>query len=211
MPSSPYDAKGLLISSVEDNNPVIFIEHRWMHYTRNNVPKKMYKIPIGKASYLTKGDDVTILSYSHHSNEIFKICDEISKVCNFNFELIDLRSLVPLDCSAIERSIKKTGHLIIYENQEFHSCFSGEILKQITENVFDSLIKPPLLITGPKHPVPTSHFLSKHSYIDSFNAAKKIIKFMGLELSKKIFKDLNYNLKSPNEHDKPNTIFTGPF
>jgi len=211
MPSNPYDAKGLLISSVEDNNPLIFIEHRWMHYTRNNVPKSIYRIPIGKASFLSKGKDVTILSYSHHSNEILKICNEISKISNFNFELIDLRSLVPLDCSTIGKSIKKTGKLIIYENQEFHSCFSGEILKQITEKVFDSLTKPPLLISGPRYPVPTSHYLSKYSYVDSFNAAKKIIKFMGMRLSEKKFKDLNYNLEINTDHDKPNVEFTGPF
>lgn len=211
MPSNPYDAKGLLISSIQDNNPVIFIEHRWMHYTRNDVPKKMYKIPIGKASYLSKGEDVTILSYSHHSNEILKISNEISKLFNFSFELIDLRSLVPLDVSTIVKSIKKTKKLIIYENQEFHSSFSGEILKQIMDKIFDNLIKPPLLICGPKYPVPTSHFLSKYSYVDTFNAAKKIIKFMGMDFSKKEFKDLNYNLKSHTDHDKPNIEFTGPF
>jgi len=79
------------------------------------------------------------------------------------------------------------------------------------EKVFDSLTKPPLLISGPRYPVPTSHYLSKYSYVDSFNAAKKIIKFMGMRLSEKKFKDLNYNLEINTDHDKPNVEFTGPF
>mgnify|MGYP003324802233 CR=1 FL=1 len=115
MPSNAYDAKGLLISSISDDNPVIFFEHRWLHNTIDRVPQEGYRVPIGRARIVRKGTDVTIVSHSYMVLESIRCADRL-KMYGISVEVLDLRSLRPLDTEAILDSVGKTGRLVVADN-----------------------------------------------------------------------------------------------
>ena len=137
LPSTPYDAKGLLISSIKDNNPVIFMEHRWLHETFGDVPQNAYEIPIGEAKVARKGTDITLVTYSYMTLET-PTCANILSKYGISVEVIDLRSLRPLDETTILNSVKKTGRLLVADTGWSKFGVSSEIIAKI-EPVYDEL------------------------------------------------------------------------
>ena len=140
MPSTPYNAKGLLLQSIADPNPVIFFEHRWLYNLNQKVPKKIYKISLDKSELVRKGKDLTIItmSYTRHEAEALENFYQENKI---DPEIIDLISISKLDMSAIIRSVKKTRKLLILDT--CHKSFSTgkEIISNIFENNFNILKK----------------------------------------------------------------------
>ena len=149
-PAFPADAKGLLISSIEDPNPVLFFEHKALYRSvRQDVPEGYYNLPLGKACHLTQGNDLTIITYGA---PVHKALEIIKKRDTHNFELIDLRSLCPLDKDAIINSVKKTGTAIILQEDSMFGGLASEISSIIMENCFEYLDGPViscLLYTSP--------------------------------------------------------------
>jgi len=206
MPFSPHDAKGLLISAIEDNNPVIFLEHRWLHNTYGEVPEKSYSLPIGKAKIVRKGKDVTLISASHMTLEALQAAELLSK-SQIEAEVLDLRSIKPLDVSAIIESVKKTGRVIVADPGWTSFGLAAEIISLISENVFSALKQPPLRIAYPDTPVPTSWKLTQHYYprpIDIVNAARKL---MGQEETS----EEQMGVQQNTPLDIPDPSFNGPF
>jgi pyruvate dehydrogenase E1 component beta subunit len=115
MPSTPYDAKGLMISAIEDNNPVIFIEHRWLMRCEGEVPRENYRISFGKGAYRERGEDCTIVGTSHAIDLAWKAAKELKKEKGVAAEVIDLRTLKPLDEEMILESLQKTGKLLVVD------------------------------------------------------------------------------------------------
>lgn len=154
IPSSPYDTKGLLISAIRDPDPVIFMEPKRIYRAlRQEVPEKSYTIPIGKARYITKGKDLTVVSYGAQLNETLKAVLELDKK-GIKVELIDLRTIYPFDEELIFKSVKKTGRLLVVH--EGHRSFgtAAEIIASVTSEVFTYLKAPPRRLTGPDVIVP---------------------------------------------------------
>ena len=151
-PAFPADAKGLLISSIEDPNPVLFFEHKALYRSvRQDVPEGYYNLPIGKACYLTKGNDLTIITYGapvHKALEIIKNRDA------YSFDLIDLRSLCPLDKDSIINSVKKTGKAIILQEDSMFGGLASEISSIIMENCFEYLDAPVIRVASLDTPIP---------------------------------------------------------
>ncbi len=206
MPATPYDAKGLLISSVEDNNPVIYIEHRWLHNVHGIVPEEMYKVPLGKANTIKKGKDITIVSSSYNTLEALKAAEILEKN-NIKAEIIDLRTVKPIDESTIINSVKKTGKLIVLDNGWRTIGFAAEIIALVTEKAFSSLKIAPQRITLPDAPTPTSCALANYYYpkiIDIINSV-----MTALNLPKKTEEQLGIYHSTPL--DVPDKTFTGPF
>lgn len=206
MPATPYDAKGLLISAIEDNNPVIFIEHRWLHNTFGNVPEETYRIPLGKAKMIKEGKDLTIISSSHMILEAIRAA-EVLKKDGINAEVLDLRTIKPLDQDMIKDSVRKTGRLIVVDGAWESFGVSAEILALTVSNLFGSLKCAPVRIAFPDVPTPTSWALANHYYpnsIDIINAARNI-----LQLSKKEVE--GFGIKQDRPRDVPDNSFTGPF
>ena len=135
MPSNAYDAKGLLISSIEDNNPVIFIEHRWLHNTIDYVPEDGYRVPIGEAKVVKEGKDISIIAHSYMVLEAIK-CSEVLESQGISIEVVDLRSIRPLDAITIINSVTKTKRLIVADNGWVHFGVSAEIISVVAENIF---------------------------------------------------------------------------
>ena len=206
MPFSPYDAKGLLVSAVEDNNPIVFIEHRWLHPLLGEVPKKVYNTPIGEARVAKKGKDITIVSSSHMTLEVLKAA-ECLKNENIDVEVIDLRSLKPLDENTIIESVIKTGHLIVVDGAWRFMSISAEIIAMIAEKTFASLRQPPCRITFPDLPTPTSSALSSQYYPRAINIINKVTDL--LHLPKK--SEGEWGIAPTGPLDVPDKSFTGPF
>ena len=163
MPSNAYDAKGLLLSAVKDNNPTLFLEHHWLHETFGNVPKDSFEVLIGKAKIVQEGLDMTIVASSYMTLEALKAAKILNQE-NIFPEIIDLRSLKPFDKETLMKSVRKTGRLIVVDG-DWKTCgFASEIVAIIAEEAFSDLKVGPVRITYPDRNNPTSWSLANHFY-----------------------------------------------
>ena len=205
MPATPYDVKGLFISSVEDNNPVIFLEHRWLHYTFGEVPEEMYRVPIGKAKIAREGKDVTVTASSQTVIEALKCASVLEKV-GIDVEVVDLRTLRPLDCDTIVKSVKKTGHLFTIDTAWSTYGTNAEVLAIVTERALSSLKKPPVRLGLKDCPTPASPPLAHAYYPNAEDLARAICETLAKSMDNIDFKALR-----PAYVDIPDKNFTGPF
>ena len=177
VPSNPYDAKGLLKSAIRDDDPVIFMESEQMYGDKGEVPEDEYIIPIGKADVKKVGKDVTIVSFGKIIKEVFKAA-EILKQENIEVEIIDLRTIRPLDYDTIIESIKKTNRLVIVEESWPFGNISTEITYQIQNIAFDYLDAPVIRINTADTPAPYSPSLLKDwlpNHNDVIKAVNKVL------------------------------------
>lgn len=210
MPSNPYDAKGLLVSAVEDNNPVVFIEHRWLHSVFGEVPEELYRVPLGKAKIVQEGKDVTVIASSHMTLESWKAI-QLLKDEGISVELIDLRSLIPLDKETILKSVKKTGKVLVVD-PDWKTCgFAAEVLAVITEEAFGDLKAPPVRLTYPDHPCPTSWTLSNHYYPTARAIGAAVLNLMGRKAKADVLLKELLQERGERPLDVPDPSFTGPF
>ncbi|AZS15008.1 alpha-ketoacid dehydrogenase subunit beta [Paenibacillus lutimineralis] len=149
IPSNPYDAKGLLISAIRDNDPVFFMEHlNLYHAFRDEVPEGEYTVELGKANVVREGSDVTILSYGLMVHTAVKAAEELEKN-GIKAEVIDLRTLVPLDIDTILASVKKTNRVIIVQEAQKSAGIAAEVIAQINEHAILHLEAPVLRVSAP--------------------------------------------------------------
>lgn len=155
MPATPYDVKGLLKSAIRDNDPVVFIEHKGLYQTKGEVPESEYLIPLGKADVKRVGQDVTIISYS---KTVLMALDAAKalEAEGVDAEVIDLRTLVPLDFDTIAASVRKTGRVVIAHEACERTGYGAEIAAEIQERLFDELDAPILRVCGANIPVPNA-------------------------------------------------------
>ena len=203
-PSNPYNAKGLLQSSIEDKNPVIFFEHRWLHETYGYVPKKNYKVQIGKGKIIKKGTELTLICFSLTVLECIKASKILEKY-KISVEILDLQSLRPLDKNLIIKSANKTKRVIVVDNGWSFYGVSSEILAIINENKnHKNIITKRVGLKNTS--IPSSRSIAKYVYPTPFNivkAAESILKKKFKNI--KLFDDKNFY------SDKPYKNFLGPF
>ena len=205
MPTTAYDAKGLLISSIEDNNPVIFLEHRWLFNLIDIVPEEIYRVPLGKAKVIREGKDITITALSYMTLESLRAAEILAKE-GISVEVIDIRTLRPLDESTILESVRKTGRLIVADTGWKIAGFSAEITALVAEEAFTYLKSPPQRITIADCPIPTTPALANHCYPRAIQIVDSIKKILGLNSNTpQIEETTNRRL------DIPDPSFTGPF
>ncbi len=179
MPATPYDAKGLLISSLYDNNPVLFLEHRWLYDLRGPLPEGMYRVPIGKGATRREGRDVTIVALSHMVGTAMEAAMALEDE-DIDCEVIDLRSIRPLDKDLVRRSVRKTGRLIVADTAWKEFGVSAEILALAAEDpaTFSAMKAPAVRVCLPDVPTPASPALEEVYYPgtkDVTAAVKKIL------------------------------------
>ena len=171
MPSTPYDAKGLLFASVEEDNPVVFVDDRWLYEHKGEVPEELYSVPIGKGVVRRKGKDATVAATSYMVYEAIMASESLDKE-GIDVEVIDLRSLKPLDENLLFTSVKKTGRLIVADGGWKTCGVAAEISARIAESdIFGSLKGPIIRVSLPDTPAPASSALEKVYYPN----AEKII------------------------------------
>lgn len=140
-PGTPYDAKGLLKTAIRDDDPVIFVEHKILYSQKGEVPEEEYLIPLGKADIKRPGKDVTVIAYSRQVLFALEAAKQLEQQ-GIDVEVLDLRTLVPLDWEAIETSVKKTHRVVVVQEAVQRGGYGGEIATQIMEGVFDYLDAP---------------------------------------------------------------------
>lgn len=143
-PSTPYDAKGLLVSAIRDNNPVVFIEHKMLYFTRGELPEAGEEliVPIGKADVKREGKDLTLVSFSYTLLEALEAAEELQAEYGIDVEVVDLRSIVPLDTETIYTSVEKTGRLLAVHESQSNCGIGSEIVARIYEEA-PHLLKAP--------------------------------------------------------------------
>ena len=161
MPSTPYDAKGLLKSAIRDDNPVVFFEHKYQYSRlKGPVPEEEYILPLGKADIKREGEDITIIAFGAMVHQALAAAASLASE-GIKAEVLDPRTLVPLDKQTILQSVKKTGRVIIVHEAPTFGGFGGEIAAMIIEEAFYSLDAPIKRIGAPYTPVPVSPILEK--------------------------------------------------
>ena len=206
MPATPYDAKGLLISSIEDNNPVICIEHRWLYGTFGQVPEEVFRVPLGEARIVREGGDITIVATSHMVVQAIKCADILAEM-GIGADVIDVRTLKPLDKGAILRSVQKTGHLIAADSAWKTGGFGSEIVATVAEEAFSSLKRAPRRVALPDSPTPASPSLSSIYYPRSRDLVLAACELLDVP---------SRDIRIPEQDsaiplDVPDRTFTGPF
>jgi pyruvate/2-oxoglutarate/acetoin dehydrogenase E1 component len=158
MPATPYDVKGLLKAAIRDDNPIMFIEHKMLYKTKGRVPEKDYVIPLGQADVKREGSDITIVTYSRMVLRALEAAEILAEE-GISVEVVDLRSLKPLDTETIIKSVKKTGRLIGVTEAYENTSFINEIIAVVNEQAFDWLDAPIRRIAARNVPVPRAEVL----------------------------------------------------
>ena len=155
LPSTPYDAKGLMISAIRDDNPVVFVENKVLYGAKGEVPEEPYTIPIGKGEVKKTGEDITIVAISSMVRKALEAADELEKE-GVKAEVVDPRTISPLDIEIILESLKKTGRLLIVHEAVKNYGFGAEVAAVVSEEAFDYLDAPIVRVAAPFMPVPFS-------------------------------------------------------
>ena len=179
IPSTPYDAKGLLISAIRDEDPVIFLEHMKLYRSfRQEVPEGEYTIPLGKADVKREGTDITLIAYGAMVQESLKAADELEKE-GISAEVIDLRTIVPLDIETIIASVEKTNRAIVVQEAQKQAGIAANVVAEINERAILSLEAPVFRVAAPDtvYPFAQAESVWLPNYKDIVETAKKAINF----------------------------------
>lgn len=211
-PSSPSEGYALMMASIEVREPVIFIEHRWLHQTFEDFDPATTKMEIGSAHILREGRDLTLISLSLGVLECLKIAELLSHF-KIESEVISLRSVRPLDYKLIYESVKKTRNAVFWDIGHLEFGLSGEISKLIHSTLFSILQSPVLSIGLPNEPTPSSPFLAAKHYVDILEGTQRILNHFSLQIDSESVKSL-YKQKFPSKsvlRDQPEFGEVGPF
>lgn len=155
VPSNPHDAKGLLLSAIDDDDPVVFFEPKRVYRaSKGEVPGDDYRIPLGRAAVVTEGTDCTVLTWGAMVHEAMEAVDDVQQNDGASIDLLDLRTLLPVDIEAIEQSVRRTGRVVIVHEAPRTGGYGGELMALVTERCFEHLEAPPVRVTGYDTPFP---------------------------------------------------------
>ncbi len=160
MPANPYDAKGLLLSAIKHDSPVLVLEHRWLYKDSGPVPEEMYTIGLGVGRRLRSGNGITVVAPSLAAVHCLRAC----QVHDLDVDLIDPRTIKPLDRQLILDSVRKTGRLLVVDYDFPFAGFAAEVCSMVTEQAFDALVEPPQRMSFPDSGMPASGPLEREYY-----------------------------------------------
>lgn len=206
MPVTPADAKGLTIAAIEDDDPVIVIEHRWLHNARGEVPEGRYTTPLGSARVARPGRDVTVVASGYMVVEALRAADALAPH-GVDLEVIDVRSLRPLDTDTILSSVVSTGRVLVADGGWLTAGFSAELLAVVAESAHHHLRAAPKRLAMPDVPVPTAASLARFSY----PRARDVVALANdlLDIDRRLLE--LPELPEPAHLDVPDPSFAGPF
>ncbi|MEN9633874.1 MAG: hypothetical protein RL077_2278 [Verrucomicrobiota bacterium] len=205
MPATAHDAKGMMIAAIEDDSPVVFIDHRWLHHVKGHVPEGHYTVPLGQARVARTGGDVTIVAFSYMVLEAMEAAAKLATL-GIEAEVLDYRCLRPLDAETLLGSIRKTGRLVVADAAWSTAGMSAEILALAAERAHGVLRAAPHRVCLPDCPTPTTPALADHYYPRSGHIVAAVREMAGLSADPS-----DLAVPAGVELDKPNPAFTGPF
>ena len=177
-PSNAHDAKGLLISAIRDPNPVVFIESKLLYGVRGPVPEELYTVPLGEAKVVREGAHLTLVAYSRMTVECLKAA-EVLAASGIECEVIDLRTLAPLDMDSVAASVEKTGRAIVVAEDCRTAGVSAEVAARITEECFDFLQAPVRRVAGADTPIPCADVLERAALPDASKVVAAAVALLG--------------------------------
>ena len=177
-PSTPYDAKGLLIQSIRDNDPVVFCEHKALYTLEGDVPEEAYTIPFGEANVTREGDDVTIVTLGRMLQIAHEAADALAKD-GINCEVVDLRTTSPMDTDTIIESVENTGRLVVLDESHPRCSIATDVSAIVAQEAFGALKAPIQMVTAPHTPVPFAENLEELYIPDAANVQDAVRKVMG--------------------------------
>lgn len=210
MPWSPRDAKGLMIAAIEDNNPVVYIDHRWLHDVKGDVPDTYFKTPIGKAAIVKKGKDVSIIATSLMTSEALRASRVLERV-GVSAEVVDVRSISPLDISTIKSSVQKTKRFVVADLGYHTFGIAAEIVARVAEDPTIALHTQPIRITAPDMPTPSTPALAQYYYPRYVDIIEHVAGMVGVDAPKIAEVITEEEKKRTTPLDVPDKSFTGPF
>ena len=182
MPATPRDAKGLLISAIRDDDPVIFIEHKQLYMTDGEVPEEPYLIPLGEAEIKRAGTDVTLVAWSHMVLKSLQAAEELAAE-GISAEVIDLRSLVPMDMASVLDSVRRTGRLVIAQEAVKRGGVASDLAANVAEQAYDSLRAPIVRVAGKNTVIPFNLALEKAAVPQVADIVAGVRSVMGVAVS----------------------------
>lgn len=211
MPMTAHDAKGMMTAAIEDNGPVIYIEHRWLHNIKDNVPEGYYTASLDRARVIHEGNAVTVAGFSYMALEAYAAAKALLSAMGIAIEVLDMRSVRPLDTEAVIKSLRQTGRLIVADTASATGSIAGELIAQVSERAFGLLKAAPIRVASPDFPAPTSHFMSDGYYPGAQTIADAVLGLVGASKDAPGYAQLGAALQRKGPHDTPNRDFTGPF
>ncbi len=209
MPATAADVKGLLWSASRDNNPVIFMEHRWLYETYGPIPDRTTLIPIGQANTLLEGSDLTLIACSYMTLEAMEAARLLAKEQIFA-EVIDMRSIRPFDKETLIKSIRRTGRVLVIDG-DWKTCgFASEIVATLAEEAFGYLKIAPMRITYPDRNNPSSWALSNHYYPTAKMIAMEAFQMLKLPSKAQRILEEILDYRSDGPLDVPDPLLQGP-
>jgi len=179
VPFTPYDALGLLRSSIADDSPVVFAEHGLLYGTRGEVPGEYYEVPLGKADVKRAGGDVTLVAFGHGVGAVLEAADTLAER-GVEAEVVDLRSLRPLDMDAVVESVRKTNRALVYDENWRTGGFMAEVAAELQERSVDDLDGPVVRVAGADVPTPYNRTLERLSVPDASEIVRALEEGYGL-------------------------------
>ena len=205
MPTTPADAKGLLLSSIFDPNPVLFLEHRWLHNSEGSVDDGDYRVPIGKAARVREGKDITIVATSYMTVEAMRAADHLGQD-GVDCDVIDLRSVSPLDWELVLESVRKTGRLLVADTGALTGGLGAEIVARVVQERSTESRTVFRRMALPDFPTPTSPAMTRAFY----RGVEDIVCAAG-EMTGKAVSMVSFDDLESTHHDVPGDWFKGPF
>lgn len=211
MPTMPVDAKGMLLAAIEDNSPVVSIEHRWLHYTEGHVPEAYFTAELDGPRVLRSGTDATVVATSYMNLEALRAAEVLSRH-GCELELIDLRMVRPLNADPILKSVAKTGRLVTVDSSWMAFGTGAEVCARVAEDGFASLKAPPRRLALANHPTPSSRGMVPGFYPDSISITRAVAEVCGMPDEKlAAVVHVLEEMIGDQPIDTPNAYFKGPF
>jgi pyruvate dehydrogenase E1 component beta subunit len=210
LPSNPHDAKGMFVAAVRDDNPVVFVEHRWTHGLVDEVPAGDYDVPLDRARVLREGSQLTIAGFSLAIVEALHLARVLAPH-GIDIEVLDMRSARPLDVDALLKSVRKTGRLIAVDAGWAQCGLASELVARAATGAFSSLRAAPAWLAYPDQPSPTSPHLARHYFPETPQLLDLVLQQLGCTLPAETMASVLEGIARKGPVDVPNDRFTGPF
>ncbi|MFM9058825.1 MAG: alpha-ketoacid dehydrogenase subunit beta [Planctomycetaceae bacterium] len=202
MPATVQDAYGLLLAAIRDPNPVLVLEHRWLHAQQGDFARTA--VPLGSAQVLRAGSDVTLVGMSYMSLEALRAAEFLAGH-GISAEVVDLRTVSPIDWPTIEASVRKTGRLVALDTADEVCCIAGHVVATCVQRLFSTLKAAPIVVASPHCPVPTSVALTKCFYPGASQIVEAVARTLGQTIP------ASADRLDIEPHDVPGPWFKGPF
>ncbi len=207
MPVTAQDAYSMMLAAIADDDPVLYIEHRWLHHIQGQVAQTNNVATLSGANVIKPGRDITIAAFSHMVIEALKAA-EVLDLFGIDVEVVDMRCLTPLDIDSVSHSLKKTHHLVVADCAPDVASIGHQVIAKVACLQQTTLLKPPKLLAYPNFPVPTSPFMANDYYHGAEEIAKTVVKMLEKPVRDS---DLVKNFTNALPKDVPDRSFAGPF